>query len=70
MDQDFTMMTPEQIEELKPFLYIVAAIPAFLIARFLLFMFTPKFILRKFFAGGKGYKKAEVLKRKKRVFDE
>lgn len=36
MEVDFTAMTPEQIEELKPFLYIVAIIPAILIVRFFL----------------------------------
>jgi hypothetical protein len=70
MDHDFTAMTPEQIEELKPFFYIVAVIPAILIARFILFMFMPKFILRKFFTGGKGYKRKDALKRKKRSFED
>lgn len=70
MESDVAMMTPQQIEDLKPYLYILAIIPGLLIARFFFFMIIPKFILRKYFAGGKGYKKADVLKRKKRVFDE
>lgn len=70
MEPDFTAMTPEQIEELKPFLYIIAIIPAIFIARFILFMLTPKFILRRFFTGGHGYKRKDALKRKKRPFDD
>ncbi|HRQ59946.1 MAG TPA: hypothetical protein PLO23_00260 [Alphaproteobacteria bacterium] len=70
MEQDFTAMTPAQIEELKPFLMIVLAIPAILLARFIFFVLTPKFILKRFFTGGKGYKRKDALKRKKRSFDD
>lgn len=70
MEQDFTAMTPEQIEELKPFLMIVLAIPLILILRFLFFVLTPKFILKWLFAGGHGYKRKDALKKKKRSFDD
>ncbi|MCD8525653.1 MAG: hypothetical protein LRY76_00600 [Alphaproteobacteria bacterium] len=70
MEVDFTAMTPEQIEELKPFLYIVAIIPAILIVRFFFFLLTPKFILKRFFSGKQGYKRKDALRKKKRPFDD
>lgn len=63
-------MTPEQIEQIKPILYIAAIIPGLLLLRFLVFMILPKSILKKYFSGRKGYKNAEALKKKKRSFDD
>lgn len=63
-------MPAEHIEELKPVLYILAIIPGLLLLRFLVFMILPKSILKKYFTGKQGYKKADALKKKKRAFDD
>lgn len=65
-------MSPEEIEQLRPYLYLLAIIPGLLILRFLIFMLTPKFILKKFFTGGQGLKTKDgrnAIKAKRREDD-
>ncbi|MFN3700132.1 MAG: hypothetical protein ACK4VI_01260 [Alphaproteobacteria bacterium] len=65
MDQDFN---PEQLEMMKYVIFALLLIPALFIIRFLVYLITPRFIL-KLFHKKQGYKK-EALKKEKKFYED
>jgi hypothetical protein len=65
MDQDFT---PEQLEMMKYVIFGLLLIPGFFLLRFVVYLITPRFIL-KLFHKKYGYKK-EALEKEKKFYED